>query len=100
MLNDIVRLKFLIGDNSIINWRMLFTFLFFMIVQVIASVVMDYKVYKMDNISNEISELEYDFSQTRFKLQTVKLESNILKNVTDIKQSKEPPKEIIVKVKK
>ncbi len=100
MLADIVKLKFLIGEKSVISWKMILTVILLLTLQVIASFFTDYKVYNIAILEDEISELEYEFSRERFKLQTLKLESRILKEVTDIKQSEEPPKEIIVKIKK
>lgn len=97
-INNLVRLEWFVGEKSKKYWKAYIFILVFLLVQVLFSLLMDYMVYINDIIKKEVGDLQVISAETRLKLQTAKMESSILKGQNSVRQAKEPPKKIIVKV--
>ena len=99
---NILKGKFLVGDDSFKNWRV-FVFVSFLAFFMIASSHRaDRKVHDIAKLGDEVKELRSAFVDGRSRLMRVKMESSIVNkmSVKGLMLSEIPPRKIRVKIKK
>ncbi len=96
---DILKGKFLIADDAMKNWRMLMFLSFLAIVMIASSHNAESKVHKIAGLNNEVRELRTQFVDGKTELMRLKMESSIIKKMTQkgLKRPTRPPQKIIVK---
>lgn len=96
---SILRGKFLISDDSFKNWRVIIFISVLAIVMIASSHSADKKVHEIARLTNEVKELRSSFVDGRSKLMRLKMESTIIKKVSEknIQISEIPPTKIRVK---
>jgi hypothetical protein len=96
---DILKGKFLISDDSFKNWRVIIFISVLAIVMIASSHSADKKVHEIAQLNNEVKEWRSVFVEGRSKLMRLKMESSILKKMTEkyISPSTVPPKKIRIK---
>ena len=96
---DILKGKFLISDDSFKNWRVIIFISVLAIIMIASSHSADRKVHEIAQLNNEVKEWRSSFVETRSKLMRLKMESSIMKKVTDkgLAPSQVPPKKIRIK---
>lgn len=98
-VQDIVRGKFLVSDDSFGNWVFIFYCTFLAIVMIGSSHRADKKVMEIAAINYEVKKLRSEFVDARKRLMQERMESNIAKEMKwrGIYTSDAPPQKIIVK---
>lgn len=101
-VNDILKGKFLISDDSFKNWRVIIFVSILAIIMIASSHSADKKVHEIAQLNNEVKEWRSAFVDTRSKLMRLKMESSIIRKVADkeLAQSTVPPKKIRIKSQK
>ncbi|WP_109299745.1 FtsL-like putative cell division protein [Aquimarina sp. AU474] len=96
---DILKGKFLIADDAMKNWRMLLFLSFLAIVMIASSHNAESKVHEIARLNNEVRELRTQFVDGKTELMRLKMESSIIKKMTQkgLKRPTQPPRKIIVK---
>lgn len=90
---DILKGKFLTGENSLKNWGMtIYVVLLFLLV-IASSHSVDKKVMEIANLNKQVKELRAEFIDTRTQVMHLKLESTIKAKVVDmgLKPIEQPP---------
>jgi outer membrane murein-binding lipoprotein Lpp len=95
---DVLRGKFLISEDSVKNWRFILFVSVLAVVMIAGSHNADKKVHEIARLNEEVKELRSEFVDVRSKIQQLKLESTIIKEVEGkgLFPSKNPPKKIYV----
>lgn len=98
-LNDILRGRFLVSDDSFKNWRVIVFILVLALIMTASSHRADKKVHEIARLTDEVKELRSALFDGRTQLMQLKMESNIVQSmkVNEIAPSEIPPKKIIVK---
>lgn len=98
---DILKGKFLIADDAMKNWRMLFFLSLLAIFMIASSHSAEKKVHQIARLNNEVKELRTYFVDGRSELMRIKMESNVRRKMWDrgIRPPAKPPQKIIVKSK-
>jgi len=96
---DILKGKFLIADDAMKNWRMLLFLSFLAIIMIASSHNAERKVHKIAKLNNEVRELRTQFVDGKTTLMRLKMESSIIRKMTQegLKRPTVPPQKIIVK---
>lgn len=96
---DILKGKFLIADDAMKNWRMLLFLSFLAIIMIASSHNAESKVHEIAKLNNEVRELRTQFVDGKTELMRLKMESSIIKKMTQkgLKRPASPPRKIIVK---
>ncbi|AXT60955.1 S-adenosyl-methyltransferase [Aquimarina sp. AD10] len=96
---DILKGKFLIADDAMKNWRMLLFLSFLAIVMIASSHNAESKVHEIAHLNDEVRELRTQFVDGKTELMRLKMESSIIKKMTQegLKRPTTPPQKIIVK---
>ncbi len=96
---SILRGKFLVSDDSFKNWRIIIFISVLAIIMIASSHSADKKVHQIARMHNEVKELRSAFVEGRSKLMRLKMESSVMKKVSEkgIIPSVIPPKKIKVK---
>ncbi len=96
---DIIKGKFLIADDAMKNWRMLFFLSFLAIIMIASSHNAESKVHEIARLNNEVRELRTQFVDGKTELMRLKMESSIIKKMVQkgLKRPANPPRKIIVK---
>ncbi|WP_024770703.1 FtsL-like putative cell division protein [Aquimarina macrocephali] len=96
---DILKGKFLIADDAMKNWRMLLFLSFLAIIMIASSHNAESKVHEIARLNNEVRELRTHFVDGKTELMRLKMESSIIKKMTQkgLKRPESPPRKIIVK---
>ena len=96
---DILKGKFLIADDAIKNWRMLFFLSFLAIVMIASSHNAERKVHDIANLHDEVRELRTYFVDGRSELMRLKMESGVRTKMAayDIHPADNPPTKIVVR---
>jgi hypothetical protein len=99
-ISSILRGTFLISDDSFKNWRIILFISGLAIVMIASAHSADEKVYRIAKLNNEVKELRSMMFDGRTKLMNLKMESTIIKKVTEkgLEISTVPPRKIKVKV--
>ncbi len=100
-LNDILKGKFLVSDDSFKNWRIIVFILFLALVMTASSHSIDKKVHEIARLRDEVKELRSELFDGRTQLMQLKMESNVAEEMKalNVKPSLIPPKKILVKGK-
>lgn len=95
----ILRGKFLVGDDSFRNWRVIIFISVLALIMIASSHKADKKVHDIARLNNEVKEWRSAFLEGRSKLMRLKMESGIVKKMAqkEIYSSPNPPKKIRVK---
>lgn len=98
-LIDILKVKFLVSEDAVKNWKIILFVSFLMVIMIASSHSTDNKVYEIDRLSDEVKELKSEFVDARSVVQQLRLESNIVQKVKGrgLLASTIPPKKIKVK---
>ncbi|GAA4270813.1 FtsL-like putative cell division protein [Aquimarina gracilis] len=96
---DILKGKFLIADDAMKNWRMLLFLSFLAIIMIASSHNAESKVHQIARLNNEVRELRTQFVDGKTELMRLKMESSIIRKMTQegLKRPTTPPQKIIVK---
>ncbi len=96
---DILKGKFLIADDAMKNWRMLLFLSFLAIIMIASSHNAERKVHEIARLNNEVRELRTQFVDGKTELMRLKMESSIIRKMTQegLKRPATPPQKIIVK---
>ena len=99
---DILKVRFLTGENSLGSWVAIFVFLLMAITLIFSSHLVDQKVFEITRLNDEVKELKGEFVEVRSELQKTRLESTVKQSLESygLKQSEKPPQKIKVIVKK
>jgi uncharacterized protein YjiS (DUF1127 family) len=98
---SVLRGTFLISDDSFKNWRLILFLSALAVIMIASSHSADRKVYEIASLKEEVKELRSAFVERRQNLMQLKMESSVIKKLTDIGlvPSDVPPKKIKVKSK-
>ncbi|NCO64221.1 MAG: S-adenosyl-methyltransferase [Flavobacteriales bacterium] len=93
---------FLVSDDSFKNWRIIIFISILAIIMIASSHSADKKVYEIARLKNEVNEMRSQFIDGRSKLMRLKMESEVMKKMSEkgIAPSVIPPKKIRVKSQK
>jgi outer membrane murein-binding lipoprotein Lpp len=88
--------KFLISNDSVKNWKFILFASALAVIMIASSHSVDKKVLEIARLNEEVKQLRSEFIDTRFQLQTQKLESNVTSKVREkgLVPSSTPPKKI------
>ncbi len=97
-LYGILKGKFLISDDSFKNWRIIIFISLLAIIMIASSHSADQKVHDIARLNNEVKEWRSAFVDGRSKLMRLKMESALVKKMSEkgIAPSVIPPKKIKV----
>lgn len=96
----ILKARFLIENDSIKNWRFIVFLIVLAIVMIANTQRFEQKVFKINELNNQVKELRSEFVDRRSELMKLKMESTVSKKMVEkqIFPSTVPP--IKIKVKK
>lgn len=96
---SILRGTFLISDDSFKNWRVIIFISGLAIVMIASAHSADKKVYEIARLNEEVKELRSQMFDRRTKLMTLKMESSIIRKMTEkgLEISENPPQKIRIK---
>ncbi len=101
---DILKGKFLTGENSIKNWGMTIYIVLLFLLIIASSHSVDKKVMEIAKLNKQVKESKAEYIEMRTRLMELKLESSIREKVapTGLKPIEQPPYliKIIHQVKK
>jgi hypothetical protein len=97
---SILKARFLIEDDSIKNWRFIVFLIVLSIVMIANTQRFEQKVFKINELTNQVKELRSEFVDRRSELMKLKMESTVSEKMVEkqIFPSTVPP--IKIKVKK
>ncbi len=95
----ILKARFLIDDDSIKNWRFIVFLIILAIVMIANTQRFEQKVFKINELSNEVKELRSEFVDRRSELMKLRMESTVSEKMVEkeIFPSTVPPTKIKVK---
>ena len=95
----ILKARFLIEDDSIKNWRFIVFLIFLAIIMIANTQSFEKKVYKINELTNQVKELRSEFVDRRSELMKLKMESTVSEKMVEkqIFPSTVPPTKIKVK---
>ncbi|QDO93621.1 S-adenosyl-methyltransferase [Formosa sediminum] len=93
--------KFLVSDDSFKNWRIIVFVSFLAFIMIASSHSADRKVHEIARLGDEVKELRSAFVDGRSRLMRIKMESSIVKKMSEkgLVPSEIPPKKIKVNIK-
>ena len=96
---SLLNIDFLLKEDSMKNWRMLFLYLSLAMISIASGHSADKKIYQIANLNNELKRLKSKFVENKSQLMFLKLETRVSKRLTEIGvgPSKEQPIRIIIK---
>tara|TARA_R110000796_G_scaffold41772_4_gene103491 strand:- start:76139 stop:76456 length:318 start_codon:yes stop_codon:yes gene_type:complete len=96
---DILKGKFLVSGDAPKNWIFIIFTSFLAAIMIASSHSADYKVHEIAALNEEVKELRSEFIDGQTDVQKLKLESEILKTVSEdgLFPSETPPHKIRVK---
>lgn len=95
----ILKARFLIEDDSIKNWRFIVFLIVLAIIMIANTQSFEKKVYKINELTNQVKELRSEFVDRRSELMKLKMESTVSEKMVEkqIFPSTVPPTKIKVK---
>lgn len=101
-INNILKGKFLVDEESFKNWRMMIFVSVLSLVMIASSHGADLKVHEIAKLKTDVQELRSEYVAARLELRKLKMLSAVADKVAsrDIAPSEAPPKKIKVKSKK
>ena len=96
----ILKARFLIEDDSIKNWRFIVFLIILAIIMIANTQSFEKKVFKINELTNQVKELRSEFVDRRSELMKLKMESTVSEKMVEkqIFPSTVPP--IKIKIKK
>ena len=96
---DILKARFLIEDDSIKNWRFIVFLIILAIIMIANTQSFEQKVFKINELTNQVKELRSEFVDRRSELMKLKMESTVSEKMVakQIFPSTVPPTKIKVK---
>ncbi len=96
---DILKAKFLIDDDSMKNWRFIVFLIVLAIIMIANTQRFEQKVFKINELTNEVKELRSEFVDRRSELMKLRMESTVSEKMLakEIFPSTVPPTKIKVK---
>ncbi len=96
---DILKARFLIEDDSIKNWRFIVFLIILAIIMIANTQSFEKKVFKINELTNQVKELRSEFVDRRSELMKLKMESTVSEKMAEkqIFPSTVPPTKIKVK---
>lgn len=93
---NLVKGKFLVNDDSLRNWRMIFFISVLALVMIGSSHSADKKVHQIARLNTQVKELKSEYVDVRMKLMQSRMESRILATMESqgLQASTTPPKKI------
>ncbi|MGB1449330.1 MAG: FtsL-like putative cell division protein [Flavobacteriaceae bacterium] len=79
----ILNLEFLIKDDALKNWRMLLFLSFLALIIIASGHSADRKIYSIAQLNAEIKEVKSEFVETRASLMRLKMETRIVRKLSD-----------------
>lgn len=97
---DILKAKFLIDDDSMKNWRFIVFLIALAIIMIANTQRFEQKVFRINELTNEVKELRSEFVDRRSDLMKLRMESTVSQKMEEkqIFPSTVPP--IKIKVRK
>lgn len=80
---NIVKGKFLVSDDALKNWRFIIFLSVLALIMIASSHSADKKVHEIASLSNNVKELKSEYVDVRMKLMQSKMESKIIKAMTN-----------------
>lgn len=101
-INDILKGKFLVDEESFKNWRMIIFLSVLALIMIASSHRADEKVHEIAKLKTDVQELRSEYVAARLELRKLKMLSAVTNRVASrgIVPSDAPPKKIKVKSKK
>lgn len=98
-INDILKGKFLVDEESFKNWRMIIFLSVLALVMIASSHRADEKVHEIARLKTDVQELRSEYVAARLELRKLKMLSAVTNKVASggIVPSDAPPKKIKVK---
>ncbi len=95
----ILKARFLIEDDSIKNWRFIVFLIVLAIIMIANTQSFEKKIYKINELTNQVKELRSEFVDRRSELMKLKMESTVSEKMVEkqIFPSTVPPTKIKVK---
>jgi len=95
----ILKARFLIEDDSIKNWRFIVFLIILAIIMIANTQSFEKKVFKINELTNQVKELRSEFVDRRSELMKLKMESTVSEKMVEkqIFPSTVPPTKIKVK---
>ena len=95
----ILKARFLIDDDSIKNWRFIVFLIILAIIMIANTQRFEQKVFKINELTNEVKELRSEFVDRRSELMKLRMESTVSEKMLEkeIFPSTVPPTKIKVK---
>lgn len=96
---SILKARFLIDDDSIKNWRFIVFLIILAIIMIANTQRFEQKVFKINELTNEVKELRSEFVDRRSELMKLRMESTVSEKMLakEIFPSTVPPTKIKVK---
>lgn len=96
---DILKAKFLIDDDSMKNWRFIVFLIALAIIMIANTQRFEQKVFKINELTNEVKELRSEFVDRRSDLMKLRMESTVSQKMEEkqIFPSTVPPVKIKVR---
>ena len=97
-LFDIINGRFIIEQTNPKNTRFIIFLFFLALIMIYSSHSVDKKIYKLNDLSDELAMVENEFVEVRKQMVTLKMESNIKIQLYErgIGPSLNPPTKIII----
>lgn len=101
-INDILKGKFLVDEESFRNWRMIIFLSVLALVMIASSHRADEKVHEIARLKTDVQELRSEYVAARLELRKLKMLSAVTSKMESkgIVPSEAPPKKIKVKSNK
>jgi len=95
----ILKARFLIDDDSMKNWRFIVFLIILAIIMIANTQRFEQKVFKINELTNEVKELRSEFVDRRSELMKLRMESTVSEKMLgkEIFPSTVPPTKIKVK---
>lgn len=96
---DILKARFLLDDDAIKNWRFIVFIIALAIIMIANTQSYEQKVFRIEDLTNEVKELRSEFVDNRSELMKLRMESTVAEKMQlkEIKPATVPPVKIRVK---
>ncbi|WP_185858738.1 FtsL-like putative cell division protein [Blattabacterium cuenoti] len=96
-IKDILKGKFLVKEDAYRSWNFIFFLTMLSLISITSSHIMDRKIRKITQISEEIKELKSEYAYIHSKCMQMQLASFLKKKLVHrLKYVEEPPYELIL----
>ncbi|WP_185856393.1 FtsL-like putative cell division protein [Blattabacterium cuenoti] len=98
-IKEILKGKFLVEENASRSWSFIIFLTFLSLISITSSHIMDRKIKKLTQMSEEIKELKSIYADLHSQCMQMQLASVLNKLVKGLKHLEEPPYELILEEK-